>query len=78
MELFTWFWAFDKRLTCCLKYGTKTFAYIWLIPFVISMGTLALTWGVQLTSDHHQFQDCVAADDDAKKGAHLLQKMMLI
>jgi len=40
----TWFWAFDKRLLCCLRYGTKTFSYIWLVPTAAAITTLALTW----------------------------------
>jgi len=48
MELFIWFWAFDKRLLCGLKYGIHSFVYIWLVPMVTSVTVLCLTWVAKL------------------------------
>eukprot|EP00353_Schmidingerella_taraikaensis_P017609 CAMPEP_0185614112 /NCGR_PEP_ID=MMETSP0436-20130131/30192_1 /TAXON_ID=626734 ORGANISM="Favella taraikaensis, Strain Fe Narragansett Bay" /NCGR_SAMPLE_ID=MMETSP0436 /ASSEMBLY_ACC=CAM_ASM_000390 /LENGTH=55 /DNA_ID=CAMNT_0028248623 /DNA_START=49 /DNA_END=216 /DNA_ORIENTATION=- len=55
MELMTWLWAFDKRLLCCVRYGSRTFAYIWLMPAIAAALTLALTWTYQFTSEQHEF-----------------------
>jgi len=80
MELLTWFWAFDKRLFCCLRYGRRTFPLIWLIPTLIAFVTLILTWVFKFTSDHN-YKDCAKLTSDygnVKRGAVYLRKMMLV
>lgn len=83
MELLTWFWAFDKRLLCGLRYGARTFTYIWMLPVIAAVSTLAATWTHQFLADQHKFQSCVAnsngsESDDVKLGARHLRRMMLI
>ena len=82
MELFIWMWAFDKRLTCCLKYGSRMFPFLWLVPTLTASATLAITWTYQFTSDQHVFSDCVAQSGEQasviKHEANSLRKMMLL
>ena len=51
MELFTWYWAYDKRLLCCVKYGQRSFVFIWLIPTLVAAIVLAVTWSYQFRAD---------------------------
>ena len=74
MELFTWMWAFDKRLVCWPKYSKKTFSYIWLMPVFVSGATLILSLLAQITAHENDLKDCLHlnGNDDMKKAAHLL------
>ena len=44
MELLVWMWAFDKRVFCGIRYGSQQFVYIWLIPVILSISVLFLSW----------------------------------
>ena len=52
MELITWLYAFDKRLLCGLNlFGKKSIVYVWLIPAIIAMTVLGLSWTDKMTKD---------------------------
>ena len=80
MELFTWLWAYDKRLLCGIKYGSHSFVYIWLIPVVVSVPVLCFSAFQQIMADGKQLDDCLHQSNDSqvKQSAHLLQTLMLI
>ena len=44
MELFTWIWVYDKRLLCCVRYNINSFVYLWLVPAIVALATIVLTW----------------------------------
>ena len=73
MELFTWIWVYDKRLLCCVRYNINSFVYLWLVPAVVALATIVLTWTKQFTSDEHKLQSCMRNNDDTfKYGSHMV------
>ena len=64
MELFIWFWAFDKRLVCCWEYGPRTFVYIWTMPALAALLTLGLSWTMKLSADDRALSECRAKADE--------------
>ena len=80
MELFTWLWAYDKRLLCGIKYGSHSFVYIWLIPVIVTAPVLCFSAFQQIIADSNDLDECLhkSNNTEVKQTAHLLQTLMLI
>lgn len=80
MELFTWLWAYEKRLLCGIKYGKHSFVYLWLIPAVTSASVLCFSTIQQLIADNHSVDECLHSSNDSavKQSAHMLRTLMFI
>ena len=35
-----WCWVWDRRVMCGLRHGKAFFMYLWIVPFLVSLGTL--------------------------------------
>ena len=40
MELFVWFWLWDKRLLCGLNYNRGLLKFMWLLPMIVAGAVL--------------------------------------
>ena len=49
MELMVWLMGFDKRLLCGLQDAYFSYVYIWLLPVLVAVVVLALTYLSQTT-----------------------------
>ena len=79
MELFIWLYAFDKRTLCGLNYGKKGIVYIWLIPAIIAMTVLCLSWFDKLMTNQTVMHQCLhTVGDNLKQQSHNLVALMAV
>lgn len=77
MELLIWMWVFDNKLLCGLmRHNYLTFVYIWLLPVIIAVSALVLSYLSQFF-DGRDMRTCFVEDQVAADG-RFVQKLILI
>ena len=68
MNLLVWCWLYDRRMLCRLSHGRTRFVYIWILPCLVSLTTLATVLDRQIfhRDDHQECENVSQVKTDAQ------------